>query len=398
MNGIEIIPISFRITSFFYKINLKLQFIGGTSMKKVMPIFGTRPEGIKMAPLVKELQSHPEINCVFVNSGQHKEMLDQVLDLFQLKSDYNLEMMKENLSLPKMFSKMVTEISSILEIEKPDLVLVHGDTLTTSAGALAAFYSQIPVGHVEAGLRTYDITSPFPEEANRQMTGAVTTFHFAATDKNKASLIKEGKNSENIFVVGNSVIDALIDVANRPFTFKDSLHSIVHSGLKTILMTTHRRENLAQLGNVYKAVNRILAEHKDVQIVFPVHKNPAVRKELSQHLKEGQRVHIIEPQDYTVFAQLMKHSYFILTDSGGIQEEAPALGKPVLVARNNTERPEGVEAGTLRLCGTEEESVYKALKQLLTDKEMYNSMSGSKNPYGVGDTAKQIVNIILERD
>ena len=364
---------------------------------KVMPIFGTRPEGIKMAPLVKELQKHPEINCVFVNSGQHKEMLDQVLDLFDLSADYDLEMMKEKLSLSKMFSKMVEKLTDILEKEKPDLILVHGDTLTTSAGALAAFYNQIPVGHVEAGLRTYDISSPFPEEANRQMTGVVTKYHFAATETNRTSLIREGKRPEDIFVVGNSVIDALIDVANRPFEFNEPLNTIVNSGLKTILMTTHRRENLSQLRNVYKAINRVLDEHDDVQIIFPVHKNPAVRKELAEHLQEGNRVHIIEPQDYTVFAQLMKNAHFILTDSGGIQEEAPALGKPVLVARNNTERPEGVEAGTLRLCGTEEDSVYASLKQLLTDEKMYQSMSGAKNPYGIGDTSKQIVSIILNK-
>ncbi|MDA1675052.1 MULTISPECIES: non-hydrolyzing UDP-N-acetylglucosamine 2-epimerase [Bacillus cereus group] len=364
---------------------------------KVMPLFGTRPEGIKMAPLVKELKKHPEITCVFVNTAQHREMLDQVLDLFDLKPDYDLDMMKEKLPLPKMFAKMVEKISDVLESEKPDLVLVHGDTLTTSAGALAAFYNQIPVGHVEAGLRTYDITSPFPEEANRQITGVVADIHFAATQTNKNSLIREGKKEDIIHVVGNSVIDALVDVANRPFEFQEPLKTILNSGLKTILMTTHRRENLSQLGNVYKAINRILNEHDDIQIIFPVHKNPAVRNELSQHLKESDRVHIIEPQDYTVFAQLMKNAHFILTDSGGIQEEAPALGKPVLVARNNTERPEGVEAGTLRLCGTEEESVYAAIKQLLTDDDMYQVMSGAKNPYGIGDTSQQIVDIILKK-
>ncbi|MGX5609203.1 non-hydrolyzing UDP-N-acetylglucosamine 2-epimerase [Bacillus cereus] len=364
---------------------------------KVMPLFGTRPEGIKMAPLVKELKKHPEITCVFVNTAQHREMLDQVLDLFDLKPDYDLDMMKEKLPLPKMFAKMVEKISDVLESEKPDLVLVHGDTLTTSAGALAAFYNQIPVGHVEAGLRTYDITSPFPEEANRQITGVVADIHFAATQTNKNSLIREGKKEDIIHVVGNSVIDALVDVANRPFEFQEPLKTILNSGLKTILMTTHRRENLSQLGNVYKAINRILNEHDDIQIIFSVHKNPAVRNELSQHLKESDRVHIIEPQDYTVFAQLMKNAHFILTDSGGIQEEAPALGKPVLVARNNTERPEGVEAGTLRLCGTEEESVYAAIKQLLTDDDMYQVMSGAKNPYGIGDTSQQIVDIILKK-
>lgn len=361
-----------------------------------MPILGTRPEGIKMAPLVKELIQNKSIDCVFVNTAQHREMLDQVLQLFNLTPDYDLDMMKEKLPLPKMFAKMVEKISEILEEEKPDLVLVHGDTLTTAAGALAAFYSQIKVGHVEAGLRTYDIQSPFPEEANRQITGVVSDIHFASTTTNRNSLIQEGKRDEHIHVVGNTVIDALLDVANREFKFEEPLNSIVNSPFRTILMTTHRRENLAQLKNVYRAINRILDEFDDVQIVFPVHKNPVVRNELSRHLKENERVHIIEPQDYTTFSQLMKNAYFILTDSGGIQEEAPALGKPVLVARNNTERPEGVKAGTLKLCGTAENEVYNAIRALLTDSTMYQSMSVAKNPYGIGDTSKQIVDLIVK--
>ena len=365
---------------------------------KVMPIFGTRPEGIKMAPLVKELKKHQNIECVFLNTAQHREMLDQVLELFEITPDYDLDLMKKKQTPAELTSKMITKITSIIEVEKPDLILVHGDTATTFAAAFAGFLKQIPVGHVEAGLRTNDLSSPFPEEANRQLTGVIADIHFSATETNKKALLKENKKAENIYVVGNTVIDALLTVTSTPFQFEDSLKQIVENQKKTILITTHRRENLAQLKNVYKAVNRILKEHHDVQIVFPVHKNPIVRKELSEHLNiENERVHIIEPQDYVTFAQLMKNSYLILTDSGGIQEEAPALGKPVLVARNNTERPEGVDAGTLKLCGTTESSVYEGLKTLLTNSDIYQSMSGARNPYGTGDTSKKIVEIIQER-
>lgn len=361
---------------------------------KVMTIFGTRPEGIKMAPLVKALKNEKDIECVFVNTAQHREMLDQVLELFELKADYDLNLMTQNQELEELMAKMLIGISKILKKEKPDLVLVHGDTLTTLVGAQAAFFQQIPVGHVEAGLRTYDLASPFPEEANRQVVGRYAKYHFSATTKNKEALLKENIRDENIFVVGNTVIDALLEVADKPFSFSEPLQGIVNNDNKTILITTHRRENLSQLQEVYRAINRILIEHEDVQIVFPVHKNPAVRQQLAEHLLDSERVHIVEPQDYETFIHLMKNSHFIVTDSGGIQEEAPALGKPVLVARNNTERPEGVEAGTLRLCGTEEDKVYQHIKQLLTDEHVYKKMSGAKNPYGTGDSSKQIVDII----
>lgn len=359
-----------------------------------MTIFGTRPEGIKMAPLVKALKNDENIECLFLNTAQHREMLDQVLDLFDLKADYDLDLMTQNQELEELMAKMLIGITNVLKKEKPDLVLVHGDTLTTLVGAQASFFQQIPVGHVEAGLRTHDLASPFPEEANRQVVGRYAKYHFAATEKNRISLLKENVSAENIFVVGNTVIDALIHVTDHPFSFPEPLNTIMNNTRKTVLMTTHRRENLEQLQEVYRALNRIIVEHEDVQIVFPVHKNPAVRKQLNEHLTESDRIHIVEPQDYETFAHLMKHSYCILTDSGGIQEEAPALGKPVLVARKNTERPEGVDAGTLRLCGTDEESVYRHLKELLVDEDIYKHMSGAKNPYGIGDSSEQIVNII----
>lgn len=361
---------------------------------KVATIFGTRPEGIKMAPLVKEINNREELECVFINTAQHREMLDQVLDMFDITPDYDLDLMKKKQTPAEITSKILERTTKILEDEKPDLVLVHGDTATTFAGALAAFLLKIPVGHVEAGLRTGDITSPFPEEANRQLVGRIATYHFAATEKNKDALENERISNPNIYVVGNTVIDALLDVANRDFSFQEPLKSALTNGKRTILMTTHRRENMDQLSDVYKAINRIISEHDDVQIVFPVHKNPAIREVLKEHMITNDRVHIIEPQDYETFSHLMKSSHFILTDSGGIQEEAPALGKPVLVARNNTERPEGVEAGTLKLCGTNEEQVYTHMKNLLTDQNAYNRMSGAKNPYGIGNSAKQIVDII----
>lgn len=359
-----------------------------------MPIFGTRPEGIKMAPLVKQLKEDKELDCVFLNTAQHREMLDQVLELFDIQPDYDLNLMRARQTPAELTSNMLTEITKILEIEKPDLVLVHGDTATTFAGAFAAFLKQIPVGHVEAGLRTNDIYSPFPEEANRQLVGRLAKFHFAATNQNKLSLLKENANEDDIFVVGNTVIDALLTVTEKDFCFKGELKEIMNSNTRKILITTHRRENLSQLKEVYRAINSIVKEHQDVEIIFPVHKNPVVREQLKEHLLDNNRVHIIEPQDYETFAHLMKEAYLILTDSGGIQEEAPALGKPVLVARNNTERPEGVEAGTLKLCGTEEHSVYGNLKSLLSNQEEYLKMSGAKNPYGDGKTSQYITDII----
>lgn len=361
---------------------------------KVMTIIGTRPEGIKMAPVIKALQQDPDITSVFVNTAQHREMLDQVLHLFGISSDYDLNIMKTQQRPEDVTAQIITSVGTILEKEQPDIVLVHGDTTTTFSGAYAAFMKQVPVGHVEAGLRTHNKYAPFPEEMNRQLVGRIATFHFAATEKNKENLLREGIQPDYVPVVGNTVIDALLDVTQQQYEFNEPLKSITESGLKTILMTTHRRENLDQLQGVYRAVNRIIEEYSDVQVVFPVHKNPVVRKQVQQGLHQNERVHIIEPQDYEVFAQLLKESYLILTDSGGIQEEAPALGKPVLVARSNTERPEGVTAGTLKLVGTDEQVIYDSLKELLDNKETYQKMSEAKNPFGDGTTSQSIISFL----
>lgn len=364
---------------------------------KVMPIIGTRPEGIKMAPLIKRLREDEDIECVFVNTAQHREQLDQVLSLFQMRADYDLDIMKQQQTPEQIIATIITKMSDILENEKPDLVLVHGDTSTTFVGGMAAFLKQIPVGHVEAGLRTYNIYSPFPEEINRQLVGRLATYHFAATETNRENLMKERVSDEYISVVGNSVIDALLDVTNRPFEFSGELKSITENGLRTILMTTHRRENLEQLKGIYDAVNQLLQDFEDIQIVFPMHKNPKVREKVHASLNNHPRVHLVEPLDYELFANMMKHSYMIITDSGGIQEEAPALGKPVLVARNTTERQEGVEAGTLKLVGTDRETIYKEAKELLTNESLYTQMSQAVNPYGTGNTCEQIIKIIKER-
>ena len=364
---------------------------------KVMPIIGTRPEGIKMAPLIKKLQADPSVECVFVNTAQHREMLDQVLDLFDIQADYDLNVMKQNQALMDTLTTMLKGLNEIVQKEKPDVVLVHGDTLTTLAGAQVAFFNQVKLGHVEAGLRTYDMSSPFPEEGNRQVAGRYADLHFAATLKNLESLKNEAVPTEKIFVVGNTVIDALLEVANHPFEFDETLAKFMDKFPKFILLTTHRRENLHALKDVYKALNQIISENPDVGIIFPAHKNPIVREQIKQHLNESENILLVDPLDYETFVHLMKKAYFILTDSGGIQEEAPALGKPVLVARENTERPEGVIAGTLKLCGTSYETVYADLKELLTNPKMYASMSEAKNPYGIGDTSDQIVKILKEK-
>lgn len=364
---------------------------------KVMPIIGTRPEGIKMAPLIKKLQADSSVECVFVNTAQHREMLDQVLDLFDIRADYDLNVMKQNQALMETLTTMLTKLNEIVQKEKPDVVLVHGDTLTTLAGAQVAFFNQVKLGHVEAGLRTYDMSSPFPEEGNRQVAGRYADLHFAATLKNLESLKQEAVNPNQVFVVGNTVIDALLEVANRPFEFDETLARFMDKFPKFILLTTHRRENLHALKDVYKALNQVISENPDVGVIFPAHKNPIVREQIQQHLNESENILLVDPLDYETFVHLMKKAYFILTDSGGIQEEAPALGKPVLVARENTERPEGVAAGTLKLCGTSYETVYADLKALLTNPKMYASMSEAKNPYGVGDTSDQIVKILKEK-
>lgn len=364
---------------------------------KVMPIIGTRPEGIKMAPLIKKLQADPDVICVFVNTAQHREMLDQVLDLFDIQADYDLNIMKQNQALMETLTTMLSKLNEIVQKEKPDVILVHGDTLTTLAGAQVAFFNQVKLGHVEAGLRTYDMSSPFPEEGNRQVAGRYADLHFAATMKNLESLRNEAVNPDKIFVVGNTVIDALLEVANRPFQFAENLTKFMDRFPKFILLTTHRRENLHALKDVYRALNQIIEENPNVGIIFPAHKNPIVREQIRAHLKESENILLVDPLDYETFVHLMKKAYFILTDSGGIQEEAPALGKPVLVARENTERPEGVAAGTLKLCGTSYDTVYADLRELLANPKMYARMSEAKNPYGTGDTSDQIVKILKEK-
>jgi len=361
---------------------------------KVMSVIGTRPEGIKMVPVIKALQNDPMIESVFVNTGQHKDQLDQVLNLFSVTPDYDLGIMKNKPNLEQIIATILIELSKILDKEKPDIVLVHGDTATTLAGAQAAFFRQIPVGHVEAGLRTFEKYSPFPEEMNRQVVGKYTTLHFAATEANKRNLLAEMVKEDEIFVVGNTVIDALIDVSSKKLEIPPHIKSIIDSPYRTILLTTHRRENLEELNDVYKAVNHLIKEYNDIQIVFPIHKNPAVRSIVSSSLHKNSRIHLLEPLDYYVFSQVMNCSHFIITDSGGIQEEAPALKKPVLVARKSTERIEGVNAGTLKLVGTNTEAIIKESKKLLNDSSYYQSFFQNKNPYGDGKTSEKIVSVI----
>lgn len=363
---------------------------------KVLSVIGTRPEGIKMIPVIKALQEDPDIESVFVNTAQHRDQLDQVLELFSIQPDYDLDIMSKKPNLEEILSIILLQLSKILDKEKPDLVLVHGDTATTLSGAQTAFFRQIPVGHVEAGLRTFERYSPFPEEMNRQVVGRYASLHFAATETNKLNLLSETIKEDEIFVVGNTVIDALIEVTNKNLELKPDVKKIIESPLRTILLTTHRRENLEELNHIYKAINELVLEYEDIQIVFPIHKNPTVRKKVYESLQNHPRIHLLEPQDYYSFAKLMDQSYFIITDSGGIQEEAPSLGKPVLVARKTTERIEGVEAGTLKLVGTDTLKILEQSHKLLTDKEYYKSFSKNKNPYGDGSSSKQIVSIIKQ--
>ena len=359
-----------------------------------MPIFGTRPEGIKMAPVVKALKQEEGIECIFVNTAQHREMLDQVLDLFEITPDYDLNSMQMGQTIEELTGKLFTKLSAIIEREKPDLVLVHGDTTTTFLGAYTAFLQKIPVAHVEAGLRTHNSYSPFPEEMNRQMVSRLASYHFAATQKNKENLLRENIDEARISVVGNTVIDALLDVASRPNNFNEELQTIFTKDLKTILLTTHRRENFDELQNIYEAINRLIKDYSEIQIVFPIHKNPEIRKKVLKAFQNNERIHLIEPLDYETFVHVMKQSYLVITDSGGIQEEAPSLGKPVLVARDTTERPEGVEAGTLKLVGTSAAAIYEECSELITNPVAYEKMTQVKNPFGTGDSSRKIIDLI----
>lgn len=366
-------------------------------MIKVMTVFGTRPEAIKMAPVVLELQKHADrIQTIVAVTAQHRQMLDQVLDLFQITPDYDLDIMSQGQTLYDITTKSLMGLKDVLAKEKPDLVLVHGDTTTTFAGALASYYQQVPVGHVEAGLRTGDIYSPFPEEMNRKLTGAIAAIHFAPTATAKANLLKENVNPSHIYVTGNTVIDALMTTVAGDYDFGDDLKDVDFHNHRVILLTTHRRENLGEpMRHIYKALRRIIEEIPDTEIVFPVHRNPLVRKVVEEELAGVDRIHLIDPMEYEPFANLMSLSSLVLTDSGGIQEEAPSLGKPVLVLRNTTERPEAVEAGTVRLIGTDKNVVYAETKRLLTDQAAYDAMSNAVNPYGDGKASQRIVQAIL---
>ena len=365
---------------------------------KVMTVFGTRPEAIKMAPVVLELAKHPDkIVPVVTVTAQHRDMLDQVLNLFQIKPDHDLDIMAAGQTLFDITSRAMMGLDKVLQEEKPDIVLVHGDTTTTFAGALASYYHQVSVGHVEAGLRTHNKYSPFPEEMNRKLTGSIADLHFAPTDTSEQNLLAESVDSGKIFVTGNTVIDALHKTVSDDFQFEDEvLQGIDFRNKRIVLLTTHRRENLGEpMRHVYRAMRRLVDEFEDVEIVFPVHKNPKVREVVQEELGGLSKVHLIDPLDYEPFANLMHRSYLILTDSGGVQEEAPALGKPVLVLRDTTERPEAVAAGTVKLIGTDEKVVYDEAKLLLTDRDEYSRMSEACNPYGDGKASQRIIQAIL---
>lgn len=367
---------------------------------KVITVFGTRPEAIKMAPLVKELKRHqPEIECKVAVTAQHREMLDQVLALFAIEPDYDLNVMRKRQSLFDITDRVLLGLQEILQSEKPDLVLVHGDTSTTFVAALAAFYLQIPVGHVEAGLRTYDKFSPFPEEINRQLTGVLADLHFAPTEQAQKNLLREGVAKENIYVTGNTVIDALLVTVHPDYVFDEPILSdLPGDGQRILLVTTHRRENLGEpLREVYGALRTVIECYPDVAVVFPVHKNPLVRNVVAEELGGLERVHLIEPLDYQPFVNLINRSYVVLSDSGGLQEEAPSLGKPVLVLRNTTERPEAVGAGTVRLVGTDKETITEELIRLLERQTEYEKMANAVNPYGDGQAAIRIVQAIKHR-
>lgn len=359
-----------------------------------MLIFGTRPEAIKMCPLVNELKSRKELETIVCVTGQHRQMLDQVLQVFQVVPNYDLSIMKERQTLFDVTINILERIKNVLEKERPDIVLVHGDTTTTFVSSLAAFYLQIPVGHVEAGLRTYNIYSPYPEEFNRQATGIISRFNFAPTELSKNNLLKEGKNPETIFVTGNTAIDALKTTVRDDYSH-EQLEWVGDSRL--IMLTAHRRENLGEpLYHMFRAIRRIVDEFEDIKVIYPIHMNPVVRQTAKEILGDDDRVRLIEPLEVIDFHNFLSRSYLILTDSGGIQEEAPSLGKPVLVMRDTTERPEGIAAGTLKLVGTNEETIYNEFKRLLTDRDEYEQMSRASNPYGDGFACKRIADVLVK--
>lgn len=361
-------------------------------MKTVMLVFGTRPEAIKMCPLVKELKKRSGIRTLVCVTGQHRQMLDQVLHAFEVVPDFDLSIMKEKQTLFDITVNILQGIRSVLEQEKPDVVLVHGDTSTTFATALACFYLQIPVGHVEAGLRTYDIYSPYPEEFNRQAVSIVAKYNFAPTPLSRDNLLREGKNESSIYVTGNTAIDALQTTVREDYTHPELDWA---KGSRLILLTAHRRENLGTpMHHMFRAIRRVMDEHPDVKALYPIHMNPVVRAAAAEELGGCDRIHIIDPLEVLDCHNIMARSYLILTDSGGIQEEAPSLGKPVLVMRDTTERPEGINAGTLKLVGTDEETIYRNFKTLLEDEAAYHAMANASNPYGDGHASERIADIL----
>ena len=361
-------------------------------MKKVMLVFGTRPEAIKMCPLVNELKSRKEIETVVCVTGQHRQMLDQVLEAFDVVPDYDLSIMKDRQTLFDVTTNILNRIKEVLEKVHPDVVLVHGDTSTTFVTALACFYLQIPVGHVEAGLRTYNIYSPYPEEFNRQAVSIISAYNFAPTELSRQNLLKEGKNPDTIYVTGNTAIDALKTTVREDYTHPELEWA---KGSRLIMITAHRRENLGEpMKHMFRAIRRVCDEHPDVKAIYPIHMNPVVRETAREILGDDERIHIIEPMDVLDFHNFLSRSFLILTDSGGLQEEAPSLGKPVLVMRDTTERPEGIKAGTLKLVGTDEQVIYENFKLLLENEEAYKAMSTASNPYGDGFACKRIADIL----
>ena len=364
-------------------------------MIKVMSIFGTRPEAIKMAPLVKELERRKEIESIVCVTAQHREMLDQVLNTFDIKPDYDLNIMKQGQSLADVTTRALVGLEEVIKEVKPDIVLVHGDTTTTFAGALAAFYNQVAIGHVEAGLRTYDKYSPYPEEMNRQMVDRLSDMYFAPTEISKDNLLKENIDESKIYITGNTAIDAMSTTVDENYTHPEL--DWINAGERMILLTAHRRENLGEpMRHIFRAIKRVVDEFSDVKVIYPIHMNPKVREVANEVFGDADRVKLIEPLEVFDFHNFQNKSYIILTDSGGIQEEAPSLGKPVLVLRDTTERPEGIKAGTLKLVGTDEDVIYEETKKLLLDKKEYEKMSKASNPYGDGHASERIVDAIIQ--
>lgn len=363
---------------------------------KVLSVFGTRPEAIKMAPLVKELERRKEVESIVCVTAQHREMLDQVLETFKIKPDYDLNIMKKGQTLGDITSRVLEGLDEVIKEVKPNIVLVHGDTTTSFAAALSAFYNQVDIGHVEAGLRTYDKYSPYPEEMNRQWVDCMCDMYFAPTELSAKNLIKEGKDKSKIYITGNTAIDAMKTTVSKDYKNKEL--DWVNKNERLILLTSHRRENIGEpMHNIFRAVRRIIDEFEDVKVIYPIHLNPVVREIAKEEFNGCDRIHLIEPLEVFDFHNFQNKSYFIMSDSGGVQEEAPSLGKPVLVLRDTTERPEGIKAGTLKLTGTSEERIYKEAKKLLTNKEAYNKMSKASNPYGDGHASERIADAIIEK-